>query len=277
MRAEARLEVAEVLTERRRYALVVDDAVSAMGELPAQSIDLAFADPPYNLSNGGTTNRGGKRVVVDKAAWDASRGLMTDHAFNLRWLAAAQRVLKPSGTIWVSGTHHAIFSIGWAMQTLGYHILNTVTWYKANASPHLACRMFTHSTELLLWAAPAKLDPLPHHFDYEAMKAEAGGRQMRDVWPLRADGSGAMAPVPAAGSGERQAGGQHPTQKPLALLERVVLASSQPGQLVLDPFNGSGTTGVVALQHGRRFIGVDLDAGYIEASVARLAGVRRAS
>ena len=207
MQPESTRAVDAVLSGQSRIALVQADAVELLDAIPRGSVDLIFADPPYNLSNGGTTNRGGKRVRVDKAAWDASRGLMTDHAFHLRWLAAAQRVLKPTGTIWVSGTHHAIFSVGWAMQTLGFHLLNTVTWYKSNASPHLARRMFTHSTELVLWASPSKRDPLPHTFNYGDMKAANGGKQMRDVWELPADGEGVLWTIPAAGAGERAAGG----------------------------------------------------------------------
>ncbi len=129
--------------------LLLGDCLALLDQLPAKSVDLIFADPPYLLSNGGTTCASGRRVSVDKGKWDASAGLRADHDWNLKWLRACQRVLKPSGTIWVSGTHHVIFSIGFAMQTLGFHLLNTVTWFKPNASPNLACRMFTHSTEIV--------------------------------------------------------------------------------------------------------------------------------
>jgi len=273
MKPESRVAVAEVTLGVRRYAVAETDSIEAMAALPTASVDLIFADPPYNLSNGGTTCSGGKRVVVDKAAWDSSRGLMTDHAFNLRWLAAAQRVLKPSGTIWVSGTHHAIFSVGFAMQVLGFHPLNTVTWFKPNASPNLACRMFTHSTELVIWAAPSRLEPLPHAFNYADMKAANGGKQMRDVWAIAPDGGGTIWDIPVAAASERQ-DGKHPTQKPIELLDRIILASSKPGDLVLDPFNGSGTTGHAALARGRRYLGFDLDPEHVTSSAKRLARVR---
>jgi len=272
-RPDYRTQLGEVLLGARRYAAVEADAIDAMAALPPQSVDLIFADPPYNLSNGGTTCRGGKRVSVDKAAWDESRGLLTDHAFHMRWLAAAQRVLKPSGTLWVSGTQHVIFSLGWAMQVLGYRLLNTVTWFKPNASPNLARRQFTHSTELVIWASPSKRDPLPHTFNYGDMRAANGGKQMRDVWELPADGEGVVWTIPAAGAGERNDGGKHPTQKPVALLERIVLASSLPGHLVFDPFVGSGTTGTVAVRHGRRFVGSDLDPECVDNATARIGRV----
>lgn len=240
------------------WRLLGGDSLELLGALPARTIDLVFADPPYNLSNGGTTCHAGKRVSVDKGTWDRSHGVETDHDFHYRWLAEVQRVLKPTGSVWVSGTHHVIFSIGFAMQKLGYHILNTVTWFKPNAAPNLSCRYLTHSTELIIWAAPARLKPLAHHFSYAELKAENGGKQMRDLWQL---------PAPA---GSEKVFGRHPTQKPLALLDRIVRASSLPGALVLDPFCGSGTTGVAALENGRRFIGMERESTYLELSSRRL-------
>jgi site-specific DNA-methyltransferase (adenine-specific) len=240
------------------WRLVAGDSLERLAALPPRTVDLVFADPPYNLSNGGTTCQGGRRVSVDKGDWDKSHGPEVDHAFHTRWLEEAQRVLKPSGTIWVSGTHHVIFSIGYAMQRLGFHLLNTVTWFKPNAAPNLSCRYLTHSTELVIWAAPARMKPLAHHFAYAELKAENGGKQMRDLWQL-----------PAPGASEK-AHGKHPTQKPIALLDRIVRASSVPGALVLDPFCGSGTTGVAALSNDRRFIGMEQDPGYLELSARRL-------
>ena len=176
------------------WALAQGDCLESLERLPPHSVDLCFADPPYMLSNGGTSCQSGRRVSVDKGTWDVSRGVQGDHAFQAEWLKAVRRVLKPSGTLWVSGTQHVIFSIGFAMQELGYHLLNTVTWYKPNASPNLACRMFTHSTELLLWASPMKSKPLAHRFNYQAMKQENGGKQMRDLWAItRAAGAGRRA------------------------------------------------------------------------------------
>jgi site-specific DNA-methyltransferase (adenine-specific) len=242
-------------------------------KLPPRSVDLVFADPPYHLSNGGTTCQSGRRVRVDKGGWDRSHGVEADHAFQRSWLQACRRVLKPSGTLWVSGTQHVIFSIGFAMQELGFHLLNTVTWYKPNASPNLACRFFTHSTEILLWASPSRTRPLQHRFNYQAMKAANGGRQMRDLWEVwEAPGPGdeqVVWSVPTPGPREK-VHGRHPTQKPLALLERVLAASAAEGDLVLDPFSGSGTTGVAALRAGCRFLGIERDAGYLDLAARRL-------
>ena len=255
------------------WALVQDDCIAALERLAPHSVDLVFADPPYHLSNGGTTCQAGRRVKVDKGSWDASRGVAQDHEFQSRWLTACRRVLKPSGTIWVSGTQHVIFSVGYAMQELGFHLLNTITWYKPNASPNLACRMFTHSTEILLWASPQKLKPLPHRFNYRAMKAENGGKQMRDLWEITERPAGderqVVWPLPTP-AGREKVHGRHPTQKPLALLQRVIAASSAPGDLVLDPFCGSGTTGVAAVSQGCRFLGIEMDSQYVALAAKRL-------
>jgi site-specific DNA-methyltransferase (adenine-specific) len=256
------------------FRLLQGDSLTLLDRLPAASVDLIFADPPYNLSNGGTTCQAGRRAVVDKGAWDASRGVGADHDFHRRWLDACRRVLKPSGTIWVSGTQHVIFSLGFAMQELGYHLLNTVTWFKPNASPNLACRFFTHSTELVIWAAPARSKPLLHTFNYPQMKAENGGKQMRDMWPLADDGGGTVWDLATPGKREKREG-RHPTQKPIALLDRIITAASDPGALVLDPFNGSGTTGVVAVARGRRYAGIDLDPTYLDLTHRRIASVTR--
>ncbi len=252
------------------YRLLEGDSLEILGRLPEASVDLIFADPPYLLSNGGTTCSSGRRVSVDKGAWDASSGMAADHQWNLRWLQACRRALKPSGTIWVSGTQHVIFSIGFAMQQLGFHMLNTITWFKPNASPNLACRFFTHSTEIVLWAAPARTKPLAHTFHYREMKAENGGKQMRDLWQLpEPDGSQVIWSLPTPPKSEKKSG-KHPTQKPRALLDRIVRAGSSPGEVVLDPFNGSGTTGVAALATGRRYIGIDLDPGYLDLTRRRI-------
>jgi site-specific DNA-methyltransferase (adenine-specific) len=256
----------------RDLRLVAGDCVEALAKLPPACIDLVFADPPYLLSNGGTTCASGRRVAVHKGSWDESSGIARDHAWNLKWLAACKRVLRPSGTIWVSGTQHAIFSIGFAMQSLGYHLLNTITWFKPNASPNLACRFFTHSTELILWAAPARQKPLAHTFHYRDMKAENQDKQMRDLWALpEPDGAQVVWSLPTPARREKTLG-RHPTQKPLALLDRVIRAASSPGQLVLDPFNGSGTTGVVALRTGRRYLGIDIDRRYLDLTQRRIKG-----
>jgi site-specific DNA-methyltransferase (adenine-specific) len=264
------------------WALVEGDCRTLLAQLPPASVDAVFADPPYFLSNGGFTCHAGRRAPVRKGAWDASRGVAEDYRFHVAWLSACQRVLKPEGTLWVSGTQHVIFSVGFALQSLGFKLLNTVTWYKPNASPNLSCRYFTHSSELLLWAAPRPGPRLQHTFHYQAMRAEAGGKQMRDVWALprtgeeevAEDGLGRVWTLTGPKPGEK-ALGRHPTQKPVALLDRILRASTSCGALVVDPFCGSGTTGVAALQLGRRFLGLEASAEYLALARARLEGVSR--
>jgi len=259
------------------WALLEGDCRELLGLLAPASVDLIFADPPYFLSNGGFTCHSGRRAPVRKGAWDASRGVAEDHRFNVAWLAACQRVLKPEGTLWVSGTQHGIFSVGFALQSLGFKLLNTVTWYKPNASPNLSCRYFTHSSELLIWAAPRPAPRLLHTFQYQDMRKEAGGKQMRDVWALPQTGEeeldetgqGKVWTLTGPKAGEKTLG-RHPTQKPLGLLERVVRASSSQGALVVDPFCGSGTTGVAARALGRRFLGMDASREYLRLARARL-------
>jgi site-specific DNA-methyltransferase (adenine-specific) len=264
------------------YRLYQGDSLELLERFDDATFDLIFADPPYFLSNGGFTCKGGKRVPVKKGNWDVSQGVEDDHAFTKAWLAACKRVLKPSGSIWVSGTQHVIFSVGFAMQQLGYKLLNTVTWYKPNASPNLSCRYFTHSTELLLWASPGGKGKLLHTFNYPQMKAENGGKQMRDVWnlprsgdeELSADGNGRLWSQLSPRKSEK-ALGSHPTQKPIALLERIIAATTGPDALVLDPFNGSGTTGVAALSKHRRYVGMDLDSKYLSLSQKRFDALKR--
>jgi site-specific DNA-methyltransferase (adenine-specific) len=226
----------------------------------AGAVGLIFADPPYFLSNGGVTCHAGRMVSVDKGDWDRLESVELMHEFNRSWLAACRAALEPNGTIWVSGTRHVIYSVGFAMQELGFKLLNDITWEKPNPPPNLSCRYFTHSTETVLWAAREKKSR--HKFNYQAMRAEAEGRQMKSVWRL-------LAPTRT----EKELG-SHPTQKPLALLERIIAASSNPRDLVLDPFVGSGTTGIAAAKLGRRFIGIDTDEKYLELAAQRYLKLR---
>lgn len=239
-----------------RARLFRGDCVDILGGLPAESVDVIFADPPYFLSNGGTTCRAGKRTSVDKGTWDRSLGVEENHAFNHKWLTACQRVLKPNGTLWVSGTGHVIYSVGYAMQQLGFKMLNEIVWEKPNPPPNLSCRYFTHATETLLWAAKNRKSR--HHFNYDKMREINDGKQMKTVWRFTAPGK------------QEKTLGRHPTQKPVALLDRLLLASCPPGSLVLDPFNGSGTTGVAAVQQGHSYVGIDLEDEFIELTRARL-------
>lgn len=223
---------------------------------PEGKFDMIFADPPYFLSNGGITCHAGKMVKVDKGEWDKSKGAEINHEFNLAWLSRCQKVLKPNGTIWVSGTHHVIFSVGFAMQQIGMKILNDIAWEKPNPPPNLCCRYFTHSTETIIWAA--KDEKSKHTFNYKEMKKMNYGKQMKTVWT-----------IPAPNSDEKEFG-KHPTQKPVSLLERIILASTKEGDLIYDPFSGSSTTGIAAIKHRRKFVGTELETDYLNLSVKRL-------
>ncbi|WP_346017034.1 site-specific DNA-methyltransferase [Pseudenhygromyxa sp. WMMC2535] len=239
-----------------RARLISGDSLEVLAALPERSVDVIFADPPYFLSNGGTTCQAGKRVSVNKGKWDASMGAEDNHGFNLRWLEACQRLLTDDGTIWVSGTSHVIYSVGYAMQKLGFKMLNDVVWEKPNPPPNLSCRYFTHSTELVLWAAKTRKSK--HYYDYPEMKQRNGNKQMKNVWRF-----------PAPGKSEKSHG-RHPTQKPLALLDRLLVASCPEGGRVLDPFNGSGTTGVAAVRLGHSYTGIERESEYLELSRSRL-------
>lgn len=234
------------------------DCLELLPALPEGSVDVIFTDPPYFLSNDGITCHAGRMVSVNKGQWDRSRGAEENHTFNRMWLAACQRVLKPNGTIWVSGTSHVIHSVGFSMQQLGFKLLNDITWVKPNPPPNLSCRYFTHATETIIWAAKSRKSR--HTFHYKLMHELAGGRQMKSVWEI---------PPPEP---EEKRFGKHPTQKPLALLERILRASSNEGDLVLDPFMGSGTTAVAALRLRRRVCGIEFDMGFLMLALARTTG-----
>jgi len=245
--------------------LYLGDVIEVLSKLPKASIDLIFADPPYNLSNGGFTCYAGKRVSVNKGKWDKSKGVEEDFKFCYNWIEACKRVLKPNGSLWISGTYHSIYSCGFALQKQGWHIINDICWFKPNASPNLSCRMFTASHETLLWVRKSKYSK--HTFHYKAMKngiwnedfIKKPEKQMRSIWAIN-----------TPKNGEKKYG-KHPTQKPEALLERIILASSNEGDIVLDPFCGSATTGVAALRHNRKFIGVDSEKEYLDKySIPRL-------
>ena len=223
---------------------------------PDGLFDMAFADPPYFLSNGGITCHAGKMVKVDKGDWDQSQGPELNHEFNLAWLSRCQRLLRANGTIWVSGTHHVIHSVGFAMQQLGMKILNDIVWEKPNPPPNLSCRYFTHAGETIIWAAKNKRSK--HVFNYEFTKSLNSGKQMKSVWKMTAPGR------------DEKIHGKHPTQKPVALLERIILSSTNGGDKVFDPFSGSATTGVAAINTGRKFIGCELEDEFIALSKKRL-------
>ena len=212
--------------------------------------DMIFADPPYFLSSGGISVQSGKVVCVDKGDWDKSMSQEDINAFNLKWLSLCREKLKDNGTIWISGTYHNIFSVANSLTQLGYKILNVITWAKTNPPPNISCRYFTYSTEFIIWAR--KSQKVPHYYNYELMKQLNGGTQMTDMWT-----------IPAVSSWEKKQG-KHPTQKPLRLLYRIILASTSEGDTILDPFSGSGTTGIAANLLGRKFIGIEKDVAFCE-------------
>lgn len=217
--------------------------------------DMIFADPPYFLSNGGISMQSGKVVCVDKGAWDKGKSPQEVNEFNMEWLRLCREKLKDDGTIWISGTYHNIFSVANCLTELGYKILNVITWQKTNPPANISCRFFTYSTEFIIWAR--KHIKRPHKFNYELMKTLNGNKQMTDVWRL-----------PAIGVWEKSCG-KHPTQKPLSLLTRIILASTNEGDWVLDPFNGSGTTGIAANLCGRKFAGIEQEEEFCLMSKAR--------
>lgn len=241
--------------------LIQGDSFKILPRLPKQSIDMIFADPPYFLSNNGITCQAGKMVSVNKGSWDTTRSVREKYRFNKKWIHLCKRILKPEGTIWVSGTLHNIYSIGMALEEEGFHIINNITWQKTNPLPNLACQCFTHSTETILWAClPSKDGRKKYYFDYQEMKRQNHNKQMKDVW------TGSL----TRPSEKRE--GKHPTQKPLYLLERIIQSSTRTGDIILDPFAGSSTTGVAAKRLKRRFLGIEKEEEYIYLSIRRLQG-----
>lgn len=217
--------------------------------------DMVFADPPYFLSNNGMSIQSGQIVSVNKGKWDKSEGFEFINDFNRKWLTLARDKMKDNATIWISGTYHNIFSIGQILQELDFKILNVITWEKNNPPPNFSCRFFTHSTELIIWAR--KKEKVPHYYNYELMKQLNGDKQMKDVWKL-----------PAISPWEKSCN-KHPTQKPLAVLTRLILASTKPNAWILDPFAGSSTTGIAANLLNRRYLGIDQEEAFLEISKNR--------
>lgn len=236
------------------FILVQGNALRVLKKIAPKSVDVIFADPPYFLSNDGVTCVNGKMVSVNKALWDKSISATDKLNFNRKWIRYCRDALKDDGTIWISGTMHNIYSIGVALELEGFSIINNITWRKPNPPPNIACRAFTHSTETVLWARKIinNRKKGKHFFNYALMKEINGGKQMKDVWELK----GALK--------KEKEHGKHPTQKPFELLERIILASSNEGDIILDPFAGSGTTGIAAKRLKRRFIGIEIEKEYIE-------------
>ena len=238
----------------RAFTIVNGDSFDVLPQFEFK-FDMIFADPPYFLSNGGISYQSGRVVCVDKGDWDKGGTPESILDFNRKWLMLCREKLKDNGTIWISGTYHNIFTIANLLTELGYKILNVITWVKTNPPPNISCRYFTFSTEFIVWAR--KCIKVPHKYNYEIMKAINDGKQMTDVWRL-----------PAIGRWEKSCG-KHPTQKPLSLLTRIILASTDANDWILDPFAGSSTTGIATNLCGRRFLGIEKEIDFAILSKAR--------
>lgn len=238
----------------KKFCLLKGDSMELLPKIN-HKFDMVFADPPYFLSNNGLSIQSGKIVSVNKGKWDKSLGTEHINKFNRQWLSLVRENMKEDATIWISGTMHNIFSVGQILTELNFKILNIVTWQKSNPPPNFSCRYFTHSTEQIIWAR--KNEKKPHYFNYELMKQLNGDKQMKDVWKL-----------PAIAPWEKSCT-KHPTQKPLSVLTRLILASTKPNAWILDPFAGSSTTGIAANLANRRFLGIDQESEYLEISKNR--------
>lgn len=236
------------------FTLIKGDCVETLSRFKF-GFDMVFADPPYFLSGGGISYQSGKIVCVDKGEWDKPTTSEEMDAFNHRWLSACRDHMKDNATIWISGTHHNIFSVQQQLLKLGFKILNVITWAKTNPPPNISCRYFTYSTEFIIWAR--KLPKVAHYFNYNLMKQLNGNKQMTNVWQL-----------PAIGKWEKSCG-KHPTQKPISVLARLIQASTKPGAWILDPFSGSSTTGIAANLLGRHFLGLEKEEEFLSMSKAR--------
>ena len=241
------------------FTLYLGDSKALLKDFDDKSIDVIFADPPYFLSSGGISCHSGKQVNVNKGKWDTSLSIEEKMKFNLLWIKECKRVLKDNGTIWISGTYHNIYSIGVVLELEGFSLINNITWEKPNPAPNIACRCFTHSTETILWARKILKNNKKgnHYFNYKLMKKINDSKQMKDVWRIN---------LPKK---EEKIFGKHPTQKPIDLLNRIILASTKEGDLVLDPFCGSSTTGIACKNLKRKFIGIDSEKEYLDLSIKR--------
>jgi len=242
--------------EQEDFKLLHGDALLLLKKIEPQSIDMIFADPPYFLSGDGITCSGGKMVSVNKGKWDEKISIKEKHQFNKKWIRECKKVLKDDGTIWISGTMHNIYSIGMALEEEGFKIINNITWKKLNPPPNISCRAFVHSTETVLWAKK-DISKTKHKFNYDVMKKLNNNKQMKDVWETS-----------LTKPSEKKCG-KHPTQKPIELLEKIILASTDENDLILDPFNGSGTTGIVANRLKRKYIGIEKEKEYLDLTIRR--------
>lgn len=246
----------KVYYEYENFTLLHGDSFKILKKLEPKSVDMIFADPPYFLSGDGITCSAGKMVSVKKGAWDEKISIKEKHNFNKKWIKLCKEVLKDNGTIWISGTMHNIYSIGMALEEEGFKIINNITWKKLNPPPNISCRCFVHSTETVLWAMKDD-KKAKHKFNYKVMREMNGNKQMKDVWETS-----------LTKPSEKKCG-KHPTQKPIELLEKIILSSTDENDLILDPFNGSGTTGIVANRLKRRYIGIEKEKEYLDLTIRR--------
>jgi site-specific DNA-methyltransferase (adenine-specific) len=241
-------------SDDKNFYLLKGDTMKLLPDFD-HKFDMVFADPPYFLSNNGLSIQNGKIVSVNKGKWDKSEGFDFVNNFNREWLTLVREKMKDDATIWISGTMHNIFSIGQLLTELGFKILNVISWEKTNPPPNFSCRYFTFSTEQIIWAR--KSEKVPHYYNYDLMKKLNNDKQMKDVWKL-----------PAISPWEKSCG-KHPTQKPLSVLTRLILASTKPNAWILDPFTGSSTTGIAANLANRRFLGIDQEEDFLKISKNR--------
>jgi len=235
---------------------LLGDVFDRFSDIEDNSVDLIFADPPYFLSGDGITCKSGSMQSVNKGEWDKKIGLEEVHKFNYEWIKLCRKKLKDNGTIFISGTLHNIYSVGFALQQLDFKILNDIAWFKVNPPPNLSCRYFTHATETIIWAK--KNNKEKHVFNYALMKKRNNNKQMQSLWAI----------TPPKNAEKKF--GKHPTQKPIELLDRIIVAASNEGDLVFDPFLGSGTTAIASINNGRKFIGIDNNTDYLNLAIARI-------
>ncbi len=252
-------------SENKEFILYLGDSFELLKEIESKSVDVVVTDPPYFLSSGGISCHSGKQVIVDKGDWDKVVSIEEKIEFNRKWIRLAKEVLKDDGTIFISGTLHNIYSIGVALELEGFSIINNITWEKSNPAPNIGCRSFAHSTETILWARKVLSSKKKgnYYFNYDLMKELNEGKQMKDVWRLNT--------VPKS----ETKFGKHPTQKPLSLIKRILLAASKEKDLILDPFLGSGTTGISAYLLNRRFVGIEKEKEYLDISINRFKEAKR--
>lgn len=258
----------KIYFKKENFVLLNGDSFKLLKNIEKKSVNMIFADPPYFLSSGGISCKSGRQVKVDKGVWDITKSIDDKIKFHRKWIELCREILDDNGTIWISSTLHSVYAIGVALEMEGFAIINNIIWQKPNPAPNLACRCFTHSTETIIWARKqiSATKKGKHYFDYSSMKEENGGKQMKDVWEFTDEPEIWKISTPSKAEKKE---GYHPTQKPLKLLERIIVASTKENDLVLDPFNGSGTTGIACSHLNRRYIGIDNNVEYLELTKKR--------